>query len=258
LNLFPLTGNAEQIDDPCAGPSELLAIIDRPTGSDSPCVVKPGKVLVEAGYQYQRLFTVDGYQNQLPQAEFRLGLPYNNEINLLAPNYVNQHISNQGNFSGSTAAVFGLKHELGYTSKWIYTIEALFTVPSGSSSYGSDGWGYALNGIINYSITSAISITAMIGVTSETDPTASGGGRFNSFNPDVTLTWQLTPKFQIYGEVYGQTKTSAVNSSGYNTDMGMQYLITPNIEVDAEYGVRLSGNLIGFQHYFGAGGGIQF
>jgi len=258
ISLHSLAAKAEQIDDPCVGPSALLSVIDRPTQSDSPCAVKPGELLVEVGYQYQQLQEEDGYANVLPQAEFRIGLPLNNELVLLTPNYVNQHPSDSESISGSTATVFGLKHEIGYTNKWIYAAETIFTTPSGSPDFGSDGWGVALNGIVSYNITASLGLAGMFGVTTQTDPSSDGGGRFNSFNPDVVLSWQLTPKFQIYGEVYGQTNTSSEDRWGWNADAGVQYLITPQIEVDAEYGKRLSGNLGDFSHYFGVGGAVLF
>jgi hypothetical protein len=256
--LFATSLKAEQISDPCAGPSALLAVIDRPTASDSACVVKPGHLLIEGGYQYQKLHDEGGYSHVLPQAEFRLGLPFNNEFSLLTPEYINQHPSDSDSLSGGSATVFGLKHQIGYTSKLVYTVEGIITTPSGSPDFGSDGWGVAFNGIVNYNVTSSFGVAVLLGLSSQTDPKANGGGRYNTFNPDIVLTWQPTPKSQIYGEVYGQTRTSATENSGYNMDAGIQYLVTPNIEIDAEYGLRLSGNLGGFSHYFGAGGAVMF
>ena len=94
----------------------------------------------------------------------------------------------------------------------------------------------------------------MLGFATQTTSVDAGGERFNSFNPDFLVSWQTSSNFQLYAEFYGQTKTSPENSDGYNADGGFQYLLTENIEIDIEYGVRLAGELGGFSHYFGAGG----
>ena len=39
------------VPDPCSGPSALLAILDRPTVSTSPCAVPQGQFLLEMGFQ---------------------------------------------------------------------------------------------------------------------------------------------------------------------------------------------------------------
>ncbi|HXX53310.1 MAG TPA: hypothetical protein VEI28_01925 [Thermodesulfovibrionales bacterium] len=92
-----------------------------------------------------------------------------------------------------------------------------------------------------------------MGVSSETGSDLSGGRRFTSFNPIIVATWQPIPKLQFYDEIFGQTKTTAIEGKGFNMDGGIQYLITPSWEVDVEEGVRLTGNLGGFTHYYGFG-----
>ena len=92
-----------------------------------------------------------------------------------------------------------------------------------------------------------------LGVTSQTNPALAGGGRFTSVNPDITFTWLPLWNLQFYGEVYGQSRTGPGLGSGFDADDCVQYLLTPNCEVDLEEGVRLSGNLGGFTHYLGQG-----
>lgn len=79
-----------------------------------------------------------------------------------------------------------------------------------------------------------------------------------SFNQFSTATWNPVKQLQLYGEVYGQTKTAPSDGAGYNFDGGLQYLVTRWLEVDLEAGVRLIGNLGGFTHYYGVGIGILF
>ena len=79
------------ISDPCSGPSSLLAILDRPTVSDGACVVPPGKVVLEMGFQHATLRGQGGgTSDNYPQAVLRAGLPGRSEFVLLAPNYTRQ------------------------------------------------------------------------------------------------------------------------------------------------------------------------
>ncbi len=78
-----------EIPNPCAGPSSLLAILDRPSVSGSACAVPQGQVIMEMGFQHANVEgpgsgTTDNY----PEAEVRFGLPGRNEFVLLPPNYL--------------------------------------------------------------------------------------------------------------------------------------------------------------------------
>ncbi len=46
--------------NPCTGPSALLALLDRPTVSDSACVVQYGQAVLELGYQHANLTGTGG------------------------------------------------------------------------------------------------------------------------------------------------------------------------------------------------------
>ncbi len=250
VNIF-----ADTVTNPCGGASMLLNIVNRPTVSDSACVVPLKDVVIEAGYQYQKLTHSGGVQQNFPQAQFRLGLPANNEFTVLLPNYIHQS-KNSG--SGLTATTVGLKHEIGYTQTWLGTVEALITLPSGSEAYGSKGTGAAFNGIVNYTFNPLFGLSFMLGVTSETESSLNGGGRFTSINPDLVLSYSATEKLLLYGEIYGQSKTGPSEGSGFNSDAGVIYLLTPKMTVDLEIGQRISGNLNGFNHYVGGGFSVMF
>lgn len=241
--------------DPCAGDNALLNIIDRPSTADSACVVPFKKMVLELGYQYKTLISPSGQQQNFPETEFRLGLPANNELSILLPNYLQQSLSPHAGFS---AATLGIKHEIGYNQHWLGTVEALLTPPSGSRAFGSHGLGATVNGIVSYTVNPQLNFTLMFGVSSETQSSHDGGQRFTSVNPDLIVTYSLTQHMDIYGEVYGQSKTAPNQGSGFNVDGGLLYLVLPHFLVDIEAGQRISGHLTGFNHYVGAGMGILF
>lgn len=159
-----LTSAAAQspTDDPCSGSKALLAILDRPTVGDSACVVPNGNVVLELGAKRGKAQD-SGRGFSLPEAEFRFGMPADNELVFLPPNYLHQ--SGPGTtIDGSGPAVVGIKHELGYTDKWLGAVESLVTLPSGSPAFGSAGAGVAFNGIVSYSPTSNTGLSMMLGV----------------------------------------------------------------------------------------------
>jgi hypothetical protein len=252
------------VSDPCSGSSALLAIIDRPTVATSPCVVPKGQFVVEMGFQRTHLTDPEGgTANNYPQAEVRIGLPGRNEFVLSPPSYNRQRTpassdSPAEETSGLSAATLGFKHELGYTRYWLGAVQALFTLPSGGSAFGSRGLGVALNGVVAYALTEQIGLTLQLGISSQTDPVLAGGERFTSLVSNFVVSWQPKERLQFYGEVYGQSKTGPGKGAGYNADGGVQFLITPSWEVDLEGGVRLVGDLGGFSHYFGVGMGFRF
>ncbi len=246
---------AETINNPCEGPSALLNIVNRPTVADSACVVPFKEAVLELGFQYQQLTHSAGYQQNFPEADLRIGLPANNELVIVLPNYIHQSMTPHSGFAATT---MGIKHEIGYTQTWLSTVEALFTLPSGSAAFGSQNTGAAVNGIINYTFNSTFNLSFMFGVTTQTQSKLNGGQRFTSINPDLVLTYVLNQKINFYGEVYGQSKTGPGEGSGFNVDGGILYLPLSNLEVDLEVGQRMSGNLNGFNHYIGTGMSILF
>jgi len=246
-------GTEVAVPDPCAGPAALLALLDGPTVSDSACVVPFGHVILETDFQHTYLRAPGGTADNYPEAELRIGLPGNYEFVFLPPNYNHQRARYSSASSGLSTITTGIKHEIGYNTKWLGAVEALFTLPSGGTAFGSRGLGAAFNGILTYSLTAVIGLSLQIGVSSQTEPELAGGRRFTSLTSDLVATWQPTPKLEFYDEIFGQTNTGPGEGASYNMDGGIQYLITPSWEVDAEEGVRLIGNLGGFTHYHGFG-----
>jgi hypothetical protein len=245
LVLLPLLSFAEE--DPCAS---LLAVLNRPTVADSVCSVKSGKIIVEGGFQYQATYPDSGYQSNFPAMDLRIGLPDLNEVSVLLPYYIWK--------TGYTATVLQFKHQFSPNGPWVYAAEGFLTLPTGSKENGSEGFGYTLNGIVEYNFTETLSLSFQYGLSSLTASSNAGGGRYFSVNPDLVFAWQPLDPLQFYVEVYGQSKTGPEESGGFNADAGIQYLISEALEIDLEYGQRLSGELGGFARYVGAGLGVRF
>ncbi len=242
---------ANSYTDPCT--TGLLALINRPSMTGSPCVVPNKKILLEGGYQYLNLPSgANGYST--PQAEIRLGLPGHNEFLLSLPTYFHQTMSPR---AGWSAVTLSFKHKIGHNANWVGAIEGLVTLPTGSENYGSKSVGGMVNGIATYAFNPVFSLTGMLGVMSEYLQYIGNGARFNSVNPDLLATWQLNDKWMPFVELYAQTRTGPGKGFGLLTDGGVYYLFTPRVSLDAELGQRITGNW-GFQSYAGVGAGVYF
>jgi hypothetical protein len=246
-----ISSNAVAYDDPCSG---LLNLTDRPSNLDSACSVPFKQGMLEMGYEYEKLYKSNGEQHTLPIAEIRIGLPVNNEVAVILPNYIHQNIVPH---YGNTATTVVLKHEIGYNQNWVGAVEALVTLPGGSSAFGSNGVGTSINAIAGYTFNPKFNLSFSLASSTQTTSSLSGGQRYTTFNPDVVFTYSPTEKCDVYAEVFGQSKTGPGDGSGFNADAGVLYLINPKWEIDFEVGQRISGTLNSLNHYIGTGTALQ-
>ena len=254
--LFTLSFNAIAQDSnstPCTGSATLLSLIDRPTVGFSACVVPEKQILIESGYQYSQLHN-SGVQQNIPNLEIRVGIPNQFELDLFAPNYIQQSVDPRIGFGPSA---IGIKHIIGANSKSVLTLFGMVIPSSGSASFGSKGMGGAIMGILAYDLTEEISVSGLLSASSQTESVTDGGRRFSSINPDLVVSWNKD-KVSFYGEVYGQSKTGPEEGSGFNMDIGLIYLIKKNISIDVEFGKRINGSLGNFNQYLGTGLTILF
>ncbi|STX51429.1 Uncharacterised protein [Legionella busanensis] len=236
--------------NPCVGENAFINIVDRPNNADSACVVPFKHFDFESGYDYQKIAPGTGYSHDFSQSELRVGLPLQSEVFFVLPNYNYQFSPKTSGFSNST---IGLKHQVGYNNKWMLTAEGAFEFPGGSKNFGTKALGGFVNAIINYTINDKFTFTFVAGASIESDPVNAGGHHYNSFNPDVILSYAFTEKLSLYGEIYGQTKTGANVRNGFNADAGVLYLLHPKVVIDMSAGQRLRGYLYNIEHYFGTG-----
>ena len=232
-----------QDTDPCDG---LLATLDRPTVADSTCVVKSGHAIAELGYQTGPVKGSDiSRLSFFPQAELRFGLPENWEFKLFPPNYnmsTQRAFAGGGHIDGFGDTAFGVKHQFGSFGGFLFSADVKLTIPTGQTAFSGGGTQANIQGIVSYSITPAIGISALIGISTNTDRTNNGViTRFTSVNPDAVITYLMNDKLQLYTEIYGNTKTAADQGSNFALQGGAQYLLTKNVEVDASAGVLLHG-----------------
>jgi len=251
--ILTFNGYAAISDSICSNPT-LLDLTDRGSVANTPCVLKSKVVMLEAGYQYQTL-TLIGSQQNAPQATFFLGLPEKTEVMVALPNYNHQSLRPSSGFGATT---LGIKHEIKHWSGWVASAEILITPPSGSATFGSQGLGATVAGIVNYKCNSKADITLTLGGSTATEARIDGGDRFNSFNPGMVFSYSPTAKMSIFGEVFAQSKTRPAQGGNYNVDGGVLYLLTTSVVIDVEVGQQLSNEYGVFKNYIGSGITITF
>ncbi|KTC78900.1 transporter [Legionella cherrii] len=245
LSATPLTAVAD--NDIC---SDILNVISSPSNVNSPCPPPFKKVFIELNYIDQQLPDHAGIQQNVPNADIRIGLPANNEFFVFPPNYIDQK-SFPG--TGTTDTRFGLKHTISSKKNWVFALQGIADTPTGSAAYGSNHWGITFNGIAYYEINDQFSITGQLGVSRLSDPKLSGGNYFNTINPDVSLGFSPNSRTSLYIELYGQSKISATQGAGYNFDGGILFLVFPNTILNLSGGQQLYNYLGSFTHYVNVG-----
>lgn len=161
--------------------------------------------------------------------------------------------SNSSPTSGFSVSALTFKHQIISNKKWVISGEGIIVFNSGSAAYGNSGTGFIINAIGNYNINEKFSLSGMLGVATQTEPRTEGGKRFQSFNPDLVLTYVFLEKLNFYAEIYGQSKTAPTQKWGFDSDFGALYLISPSVVIDVEVGKKVGGNLSNFLTYVGAG-----
>jgi hypothetical protein len=249
--------------DSCAGPSALLNVLDRPTISDSVCAVKKNKILTELGYDYQ-VETGNNFNTlqTLPQPEIRYDTGHNIELKLFPPNYMLQTTRTAGNTSridGASDAGLGVKYEFGYGEKWGIATDTAVTFASGSKDFSADGTGVIVNGIFAYNVNEDIGVGVQIGLFHLFS--ADYSTQETSINPILVVTDQLneiTDRLQLYAECYNTIDLMHGTGIVSFVDAGVQYLLSQNIEIDAEAGHNLTDIPCNNTTYVGFGTGIEF
>jgi hypothetical protein len=235
----------------CGGPNQLLSLADRPSFADSVCVVPHHSSIFELGYQNVK-FTQDHFSGDFVQSALRVGLPQQTEVVAIFPNYTAIH---RPSFSGFSEPSFSIKHAFASNDKFMFTAEAIYNSPGGNSEFGSQSGGVSAYAITALQLSKTLSLTTFTGVSSQSMPSSAGGQRYLYYVPDAVLSWSHD-QFNLYAEVYGQSKTAYDQGFGVIWDAGILYLLNPSWMVDLEGGHSVVGLVNGVDYFLGMGTAI--
>ncbi|CEK10276.1 transporter [Legionella hackeliae] len=244
-----ITAFAQSDSNPCTAGPAVLALTDRGGFVNSPCIIPYKSAFLEGGYQYQT-YKPSGWLYNLPQGEFRVGLPGNTEFGVWSPNYAETDVEP---FSGYNSLIFDFKHPFASSQNWIITGAATFVVPGGNSSFGSGGIGTALSPILTYNLNDQWSLTGTFEIDSFTTPAAEGGERYTVYIPDILLGYSPIEKLNLYVEMYDLSKTGPGEGNALMIDYGLLYMITSKIAIDLGLFNQLTNNPNQFNFSFVGG-----
>lgn len=228
--------------DVCGSPhSNLLAVMDRPSIGYSPCAVKRGEGVFEAGYS--NASGPGGSLPNYPQGLLRLGIGHGLELDA----------GDGGRFDSG----FGAKYEMWHDGSRALAADLLYTVPTGAAALTAGAPTQTLNLDYTSALSPVFSIASTIGVQSAFAGALDGSSsRFVSVLPSVVLADQWNPRAQAFVEGFAQSRTRPDGGALYGMDAAVQYLLAPQLEVDVEAGgSRTDANR---SHFVGFGLGARF
>lgn len=248
----------ESTSDPCGGPGRLLATLNRPTVGYSSCALPKGMVVLEEGYQNQ---SQGGKSPNVlatyPQGFERVGVADRFELDLIGPAYNRTRVGN-AIATGYSDFGLGFKAELPQKGRFTYAVDGLFQAATGTGGFSAGGPTSVANVDIAYAASPAIgfSTTLASGVTSGMT-TMGKTARYGYFLPSIVITAQIPNYYQFYAELVGQTKLGPDRGGHIFTDFGLQKLLSPNFEVDGEYGSSFPSVGEARFQYVGIGVGVR-
>lgn len=247
--------------DPCGGSGRLLATLNRPTIGYSACAVPKGSVVFEEGYQSTiQSGTSASVTAAYPQGFERVGVADRFEVDAIGPSF-NRMRAGSKLTTGYSDLGLGFKFELPPSGRFTYGIDGLITAATGSGGFGNGGPSETANADIAYALSPSIGLGTTLALSSTAgfyeDEGRMHAARYGAFEPSVVVTAQIPNDYQFYAELVGLTKIAPQAGGRVYTDFGVQKLIGPNFEVDAEYGIDFTPVDGSRFNYVGAGFGLR-
>jgi Putative MetA-pathway of phenol degradation len=231
----------------------LINLSDRPTFAYGACVLKKNESILEFGAKHFKLLG-EGESNLLPDAEYRLGLGFNTELDVNPPDYFSQTVNPQAGFGYVSV---GLKTLFYQTSDFVFSAEGFYIPPSGHAYFGARSSQGGFNLISQYNFKEKWSLALVFGAASYGEMNKIEFQNYKTYSPDLALSYEINNQLVVYGEFFGQTRSSYNKGFGLIFDTGLIYQIFEFATVDIEFGQRVLGELNNAAHYIGIGGVIR-
>lgn len=242
---------ADDANDPCGGPTRMLATLNRPTVGFSTCAAPPGGIILEEGYQNQSPTSDLPRLVQYPQGFERIGIGPRFELDLIGPN-VNRQVtagpSGMTTMRGTSDYGVGAKWELRPAAKSVTAFDVLLTAATGTGGFSAGAPTATFNYDFAYQLSPAMSLGTTQAFGSQSGYTSGGDRRrYFLYQPSFVATVQLPHATQLYAEYVHLSKTAPDAGGRSYVDYGVQKLIGERMELDVERSTS---------KYFGFGIGI--
>jgi hypothetical protein len=226
---------------PAGGVPEMVT--DRPDRTESPVVVPPGYVQVEAGWDHAQ-FDENGVEltgDAFPSTLVRIGLARLVELRVGLDGYVRQDLSPGGSVDGVGDSSLGVKVRLAAEKRSEAAVIAQLGLTTGDSEVSALQNDPSLLFTFANAINDRLSLGYNLGVVWETVEDGTG-------DEDTLSDLQWTVALGIAGkgswgyfvELFGTAGLSASGPPANSFDCGVTYLLKPNLQFDVAAGVGLS------------------
>ena len=200
---------------------------DRPDQTEASITIPHRSFQIETGFGFN--FTNEMTSFSAPNTLFRYGLFPFLELRLFNEVLVEKHINSKKN-SGISDLQVGVKVQLfkKEDNKTSVAFLSHLITASGSNQLSNHAWGNTSRLLITHQINDKTALGYNIGYS-----------YLNSTKGNLVLTLScaqaVTSKFGIFAEVYGDW--IEFDKAIVNGDAGFTYLIKPNLQLDASYGL---------------------
>jgi hypothetical protein len=261
------TPSASPTGDYCSN-GGLSAVVSRPTQTNSACVVSPGHVLIESGWQSQTVAGGSGgltYQS-VPNATIRIASPLRDlEMQIVPPTAYRVEGS-----SATGDVGIGLKWQIAATPTFAYGVSASSSLVTGTNPLTNPGGlGSATVPTENYGAQFAWQLGKVFGLSGGVElselaaPLATGAQHYASALPSLVLSDALPASWSLFVEGFTQshgegpgTPTHVWGDGGVSKDIGPAQL---DLEYGASNALVVAPALPAVRrHYVGAGLSYQF
>jgi hypothetical protein len=238
--------------DPCGS---IISIVSRPTVTTSICTARNHHALVENGYT-NTVTTGAGGGNTANYPQSYVQFPtWNPHLEFdFTPASINASSVGGASITGSSDMAFGAKYELGYSARWLYGVNAFFTIPSGSPAFTAGKSEYVGNFNWSYTVSPAIAVAGTLGFNSLSGINSAGAYQpYFAVIPSLEISATLHDGSELLGEYVYYSKT-APDLGGKNLfDFAYVRDFGPHVQFDVEYGFSPTPLLGQRQHYAGVG-----
>lgn len=220
---------------------------DRPDFTDSPATVGRGRVQIESGYQFTSGIGGDRTHSahDLPELLIRYGLAERLELRVAwNPGFVfdRQFDPVAGRTvidNGGTDMELGFKYALTKQDEWRPEtgLVTSITAPTGDALKTSGQVDTFVNYLYNWKLNKKVTLSGSTGGLW----TAESGDHFFRLSQSLELGYDVTDKLHVFNEWYAFFRDGAADDRPQQyDDAGIQYLITPNCQLDWRAGVGLN------------------
>jgi len=221
-------------------------VTDRPDFTESSSTVGSGVLQLEGGITFADF---RGGTNVTTVGEIlaRWGVAKKLELRFVLPAYSRESWVRGGD-SGFLDSGIGLKYELaqgrgdGFIGGMEASLIASTTMPTGTSDFASSSWQPAAVFVASWELGPNVGIGSNVGVARPADEE----NRYTTLWGSVALGVGLTEAASIFVEIYGFNREENRGPSTATFQVGFVYLVSPDLQLDARAGRRLTDRGVDF------------